>query len=253
MSYILNALRKSEQERLAQQPDTVTGRILINQPQVRHKTSKIIILLIITNLIVVAGFFWFIRKESALKAPVIVNKTITSEKIQAKPIAAPPIQESSQPKTVEKRSAPLSPPKAEPILSRKLPAAEHPIPKSALEKKPVIVAVEDPKNGLYGEPNPIEPLSEEPVKTVEKPTEAAIENKGIPYLAELDPDFRRTIPELKINVFVYSDQPADRFVMIDMVKYTVGDRIKESVTLKEIRPDSLVVAYNNRIFRIKRP
>ena len=79
------------------------------------------------------------------------------------------------------------------------------------------------------------------------------ENKTIPFLFELPPEFRHTIPDLKINVFVYSEQPAERFVMIDMVKYSAGQRIKDSIMLKEIRSDSLVVEYNNRTFRIKRP
>jgi general secretion pathway protein B len=79
------------------------------------------------------------------------------------------------------------------------------------------------------------------------------ENKKIPFLHELPAEFRHTVPDLKINVFVYSGQAAERFVMIDMAKYTVGQRIKDSLELKEIRPDSLVVEYNNQTFRIQRP
>ena len=108
MSYILNALRKSEQERLAQQPDTVTDRILINPPQPRHKTSKLIIMLMISNLIVVAGFFWFARKESGTLLPVNIQKTSMPEKIQVKPAIVPPIKMAPASKPVIKKFEPAS-------------------------------------------------------------------------------------------------------------------------------------------------
>jgi len=58
---------------------------------------------------------------------------------------------------------------------------------------------------------------------------------------------------LSINVFVYSEHPEDCFVMIDMVKYKSGQQIKDAMLLKEIRPDSLVIVYQNREFQIERP
>ena len=63
MSYILNALRKSERERMALQADTVTDRILVNQPQPRHKTGKLMLLLMLSNVIAVASLVWYVRKE----------------------------------------------------------------------------------------------------------------------------------------------------------------------------------------------
>jgi len=41
--------------------------------------------------------------------------------------------------------------------------------------------------------------------------------------------------------------------MIDMVKYKPGQQIKDAMVLKEIRPDSLVVVYQNQAFQIERP
>ncbi len=244
MSYILNALRKSEQERQAQQPVTVTDRILVNQPPPRHKTSKLIIVLIISNLMAAAAFFWFVNKESAPPLPVDTKKMAVTEKVPVKPADRPPVNMNVSPKPVLKKSEPVS---------KKVIPQEQPITKPLADKKPVLAPLKPEEIIPELAPNSIAEIPVEPLKMVEKPAEAATDNKGIPYLSELDPEFRRTVPELKINVFVYSEQPSDRFVMIDMVKYTVGDRIKESFTLKEIRSDSLVVAYNNHIFRIKRP
>ncbi len=77
--------------------------------------------------------------------------------------------------------------------------------------------------------------------------------KDIPLLSDLPFEFRQTVPKFTINVFVYSQHPEERFVMIDMVKYKPGQQIKDAMVLKEIRPDSLVVVYQNRTFKIERP
>jgi general secretion pathway protein B len=253
MSYILNALRKSEQERLAQQPDTVTGRILVNQPQPRHKTSKLIIFLIISNLIVVAGFFWFIRKEADMPLPTAIQKIPAPEKIKVKPAIEPPINMAPTPKPLLKKSEQASPSIAELAASRKAPASQIPAAKHVAEKHPAIDLPKPDQIRLEMEPKSIVATQGKPVKIVENKQAAVAVNRTIPFLFELPPEFRHTLPDLKINVFVYSEQPSERFVMIDMVKYTIGQRIKDSIVVKEIRSDSLVLEYNDRLFRIKRP
>jgi general secretion pathway protein B len=131
--------------------------------------------------------------------------------------------------------------------------SQLPAAKPVMEKEPALAQHKPDTINQKMEPKSIEAAQVEPAITVEKKLAVAPESKIVPFLSELPPEFRQTVPEFKVNVFVYSEQPAQRFVMVDMVKYTVGERIKESITLKEIRPDSFVVEYNNRTFRIKRP
>jgi general secretion pathway protein B len=73
-----------------------------------------------------------------------------------------------------------------------------------------------------------------------------------PFLSELDYDFRRRVPEININVFVYSEIKEDRFIMIDMKKYLPGQQFSSGIKLKEIRLNSIVVEYKNRVFQIQR-
>lgn len=253
MSYILNALRKSEQERLALQPDAVSDRIMVVQPPHRNKISKLMVLLIITNLIVVACFFWFIRKDPVMPVPVDILKTSAPEKIQLKAASEPPIKLIAAPEPLIKISGPASQSIAELAASRKMQVSQLPSAKPVEEKKPAPAKLKPDQINPEGEPKSMVATQAEPVAIVEKNGEEVTENKTIPFLFELPAEFRHTVPALNINVFVYSEQPAQRFVMIDMMKYTVGDRIKESILLKEIRSDSFVVEYNNRTFRIKRP
>ncbi len=95
-----------------------------------------------------------------------------------------------------------------------------------------------------------------PLAVIEKPEDKLnkVDNgtNNLPFLTEIDSDFRRTVPTVDMNVFVYSDNEAERFIMIDMQKYQTGELIKNGMTLKEIRRNSIIVEYNNRVFKIKR-
>jgi general secretion pathway protein B len=253
MSYILKALRKSEQERLARQPETAAARILADQAEPRHKSSKLIILLIITNLILAACFFWFIRKEPASLLSVETKKPLVTEQTHVKPAIETLVKTDQAPKPGVKKSATESPSIADLAGSRNNQVSQPPGAKPVMEKEPALVQHKPAPITQEMEPKSIVSAQVEPALNVEKKLAAAPESKTVPFLSELPQEFRLTVPEFKVNVFVYSEQPAQRFVMVDMVKYTVGERIKESLTLKEIRLDSFVVEYNNRTFRIKRP
>jgi general secretion pathway protein B len=187
--------------------------------------------------------------------PVPVNKSIAPEKVQLRPSVVPPAKMLSSPnKPLVKKPESALPPIAKSTTSEKSSSIpEQTKVKPSAEKNQAKVQP-GPDRMIPGmQPLAIATPPMEPVQSVDKKIEVATEKTAIPFLFELDPEFRRTIPELKINVFVFSEQLAERFVMIDMVKYNVGDRIKDSVVLKEIRSDSLVVEYNHRVFRIKRP
>ena len=75
----------------------------------------------------------------------------------------------------------------------------------------------------------------------------------IPLLNDLSTEFRRQVPSLNINVFVYSQNAADRFVIIDMIKYRAGEKLASGLVVGEIRSDSVVLQYQGRKFRINRP
>lgn len=74
----------------------------------------------------------------------------------------------------------------------------------------------------------------------------------IPWLHDLPRDFRRLVPEIHINVYVYNDQPENRFIMIDMKKYKTGQEISSGMILQEIQADGIVVRFRGKRFRIRR-
>lgn len=254
MSYILNALRKSEQERQAVEPDTVTTRILSPQPQHPKNLGKLIAALVISNLLVVAYFIWFNQK-----APTVAKPDTAAITAPVKPAAAPDAKAiASDSGTADPAPTPaLTPdvplektPSIADLVAAKKASTPKPQVKPIIDKKPAVAPIALPSP----EEQPETPPAAEPVVENDSPKPvAAPEKKGIPFLYEMPSEFRHDVPRLNINVFVYAKAPLERFVMIDMVKYKTGEMIKDGLELKEIRHDSLVLQYRNQTFQIERP
>lgn len=266
MSYILNALRKSEQDRQAVEPDKVTNRILAQQPRQPQRATRLIAALIISNLLILAYFLWFTQKPQP-DAPTPVGKQPDASAV--KPSLAPPvdIMPPPEPEPEARPPEPKLPSIAEIVEARVIPAKTAtavkkpltepvkpaPAPPQPVRPKAGPVEASGPTDNAVDKPASLPGKKTGPVMTaLEQPASLPAKNH-LPFLNELPAEFRRELPSLPINVFVYSPKPAERFVMIDMVKYTPGQRIKDLLELKEIRSDSLIVSYNDRLFKIKRP
>jgi general secretion pathway protein B len=254
MSFILNALRKSEQERQSLQPETVTDRILLHHPQQnRSKTAKFFAFLIIANVLIIACIVWFVRNTST-PAPGTTKQAISKPlPEQETKIKSTAIAKSTQPKGPAQKAESKTTSIAELVEAHKTEPAPLPV-KPVITKKPAADSIKQPaianKSGL-----PIQTSQAIAAAVKVKPDlpETIPVKTDIPFLFDLPFEFRQTVPKFNINVFVYSQHPEERFVMIDMVKYKAGQQIKEAMVLKEIRPESLVIDYQNRVFQIERP
>lgn len=90
-------------------------------------------------------------------------------------------------------------------------------------------------------------------ETRDPPPRPLADEPAIPFIHALPIDFQQRVGPITINVFAYSEQPEERFAIIDMKKYRVGDSIQGGAELLEIRSDSLVLRSEGRKFRIPRP
>jgi len=251
MSFILNALRKSEQERQASQAENVTDKILLPQPpQNSGKTTKLLVILLIANVLVIAGSVWFVRNNLMstpdTRAPTI-SPTLSAQDAKLEPKA---IAKSTQSKRPAQKAESEITSIAE-LIDKEKP---EPAPLPVTTKKTAADTIKQPaitnNSELQIQTTPvIAPAAN--VESDEHETIPAI--KGIPLLSDLPFEFRQTLPKFTINVFVYSQDPEERFIMIDMVKYKPGQQIKDAMLLKEILPDGFVIDYQNRVFKIKRP
>jgi general secretion pathway protein B len=251
MSFILNALRKSEQERQVLQSETVSDKSLLNnQPQQnRSKTAKFFAFLVIGNVLIIACVVWFVRNNSTPAYDTTVQITSKPLLAQETGVKSTAIAKLTQPERPVQKAEPKTKTTSiaewveeqkpeKPVITKK--TAADTIKQPTIVNKSELPAQTIPAIASINkvEPNPPETV---PVK------------KDIPFLSDLPFEFRQTVPKFTTNVFVYSNHPEESFVMIDMVKYKPGQQIKEAMVLKEIRPDSLVVVYQNRAFQIERP
>lgn len=280
MSYILNALRKSEQERQAHQAAKLEDNLFMTHPPKKNWLWWLAAAVILSNIIILAVYFFYQQPASPpktiAKEPDISKKT----KVRTEPLV--PIPEDKTQQSQRQR------PTQTPIVTDqpKHPAHAQPSFADRVEARPVPPVTQSerikikPKTNIAGKPEQQVavkrqsrnlPVAPAPKKILPAPGLAAVKpgitgvpkpepsikkttpKQDIPWLRSLPFDFRRSMPKLNINVFVYSEVPAERFVIIDMVKYTSGQQLIQGMELKEIRSGSLIVKYKNRTFQIPRP
>ncbi|MDH3861794.1 MAG: general secretion pathway protein GspB [Gammaproteobacteria bacterium] len=74
----------------------------------------------------------------------------------------------------------------------------------------------------------------------------------LPTIHEVRADGRVTLPELHVDIHVYSEVPEDRFVFINMNKHTEGSRLAEGPLVEEITTDGVVLNQNGTLFLVPR-
>lgn len=76
--------------------------------------------------------------------------------------------------------------------------------------------------------------------------------KGPPMYWELPYALRRDIPELSISMHMYTEKPADRFVIINGERQVEGDTLLSGLKLIAINPDSITVDKDGQNFQVPR-
>jgi general secretion pathway protein B len=61
-----------------------------------------------------------------------------------------------------------------------------------------------------------------------------------------------TLPEMHLDIHVYSARPTDRFVFVNMQKYTEGQALKEGPTLERITTEGAVLNHRGMRFLLPR-
>jgi general secretion pathway protein B len=74
----------------------------------------------------------------------------------------------------------------------------------------------------------------------------------LPSLSELDLTGANALPDLHLDVHVYATNPSERFVYINMRKYREGNTLAEGPVLERIRRDGVVLDYRGLRFLLPR-
>lgn len=256
MSYILDALRKSEQQRQATHPSAITDRLLVSPKQTTKKSNFWLKALLLTNILFLLSFgsFFLLKKsrENHSTPTIQLNGSSVKSDSQLAKKGNTNINDVDQFHNFRQSDLPNI---SELVESKKVTDAQRyrQIPNQQKE------AVNKRKSSTKKKAANVEISEEQPATNDrvidsyrEKPQPLVAKQKPV-NIKELPYQERNGLPNMNINVFSYAHKPEDRFVIIDMVKYKPGQYIKGSVKLKEILEDSIVVEDGTKTFKVERP
>ena len=281
MSFLLDALRKSELERKVGEIPKFNPELAYPGSQAKRGHEKILIgALVLINLGALVYIVWDsqasestssvsgLNQNSKTTQGVIRSEFWTYDGGNPKQVVSKPSPIST---SIEKRNRDTPSVKPEQKITRpQMPVKPAVKPQNRSEAvKPLLASKEalaEPDSLQSGDAasasaNDTHSVSAtESLKTLEPPLQKATSNeakkagkKDYPLLSELPRDFQRELPTLNINVFVYSKVPEDRFVIVNMSRYVAGQKIDDGPQILEIRADSLALNYQGKNFRIQRP
>ncbi|MEQ1580222.1 MAG: general secretion pathway protein GspB [Steroidobacteraceae bacterium] len=239
MSFILDALRKSENARQRH-----GGPALAEVPFARRKDGRP----------------WWVWAIAALLG---INLIVLLVVLLRSPEPAPVTQVAPQPAAIAQAPVATTPP---PTAA---PATAPPVQAAAAIPEPLEPAT--PAKSLAdeaasaGSAPPTDPdasalaanvPNRAPIVRPLNPGAAAATNapgteENLPTLNELTGDRAVGMPPMHLDIHVYSTKPAERFVFINMRKYTEGATLTEGPVLEKIRTDGVVL--NQRGFRFVLP
>ena len=87
-----------------------------------------------------------------------------------------------------------------------------------------------------------------PARAVAQPAPTASPAILPPAIDSLPEDLRQSLPALHLDVHGYAGNPKERFVVINLRQYHIGDSVADGVTLKDIVPQGAVLEYRGSLF-----
>lgn len=253
MSYILDALKKSEQEhKKGQVPGlgTVQG---LPGPGGRFETDRLIWMYSLATILlaaVVVGIWLYLREPAApapAEAPPVTTAQLPADskappatRAETKPAAAPSPPRIGKPtpaKPIAKEERPQSP---QPLKAVAPEAASPATPAPVIAKpQPPPVRVEETAR----ERPPVELNSTEEGTDQVKPEQLMT----VPF-EELPAEIKAEMPEIKIGVHLYSDTPASRRASINGRLMREGQQVDKELTLVEIIRQGAILSFRGRKF-----
>lgn len=237
MSYILDALRKSQQTRQPAAGAASRGAVHNISASMPVGGWWLILGIALLAGISIAAFLFWRGTLSALPDPPANPETsdATMESLKPAEVAsAVPVKESAPVEAPVKKSIPVS----DLAEQARIPVAAPPKKAAAVkaEKKPAA---------------PRKPAA--PVKTV-TPAEATFPVADeTPLLQQMPAEFQQALPPLAMTIHVYSHEESQRILFINNREYRRGSLVEGGVKVEDIVPDGVVLSFRGERFKLRRP
>lgn len=238
MSLILDALRKSEQERRQADPLVLSpiGPEAAVLPRRRWGALPIVAAVVVAG--VALGGYWFVasRLEVSLAGAGSAVKPNESRASSTAPLPAQGDISSSS----AARPAPEFTP--------------SPFVAAASQKGAVVRDLAKEARVEPREPAPAAaPKQEQVALAAPTPVPAPPPSESIKFLRAMPPEFQRALPELVVNIHIYAPREADRILYINNRQYHAGDKVRDDLVVQEIVEDGAVLRYRGQLFKLARP
>jgi general secretion pathway protein B len=212
MSYILEALKKSQAERQLGSAPTLNAVPVGAAPAdaAARKRGPLWLALAGGVLAVALGVWAWRAQVPAVKPPA--------------PAAVAPVATPVAPPAVVRTPAP--------------PLAV--LPPSAPEPKPAAARAPQPTPVKASAPAPVAAPASVP----------APEEERLPSLKELPEAIQRAVPPLTFGGYMYSNNPADRLILIDKTLRHEGEEVAPGLVLEKLLPKAAVMNYKGNRYRV---
>ena len=215
MSYILDALKKSDNRRKqGEVPDLQTVHMPALNEEPSNKWLYLIIVLLLVSLAFLIGVYqpWkTAQTKNTRPAEIIEEKIIEPEENNKAPanIAEPEVQPETKGRIAKADAGPAVQKQTSEIIEQ-----------AAVDKKPELE------------------ISQEQIRQV-------------PRLSELSELVQQAIPNMVYAGHVYSSSSKQRSIIINGYAMSEGDTVIDGLKVKQITPDGVIFDYQGQLFRVE--
>jgi general secretion pathway protein B len=220
MSFILDALKKSENDRQRASGPAIF-EVRVAPPRSRFPLWAVAVgVLLLVNLGVVA---WLVLRQPA----------------SSQAVAAVPLAQAPAPATA------VSPSVAAPTPSL------APAPTGNFDEQSV---PDEAPDTTLGGADDYAPAEEPAAEDFEAPMPSVARGSvaGLPSYEKAKQDAGGRIPELRLDMHVFSPKPQERFVFLNMRKLKEGESLPDGVRVETITNDGAVLSYQGSKFTLER-
>lgn len=242
MSYILDALKKADAEREQGQVPGLHTPVAPVDPMLGGSDHGPLTWVVGAGVVIIllglGALAWWPRSMGVVPAPAPAPATAAMTPPTAATTSPAVAPVAVNPVTAPAPAPSPLPASTPPVITAPPPATPEPPTVAA----PVRAAVRPVAETVTAAPStPRVPIHVDP---------APAASSKVPTLAELPEDVRRSLPQLAVSGAMYSDNPANRMLLVNNRVFHEGDQPVAGLVLEEIRLKSAVFRYRGTRYAV---
>lgn len=246
MSYILEALKKSQAERqLGELPTIHAPQVQLQGNSTAGVARRAPAKLALGGMsaAVIAVLWWWQPWQlwqTAAPAAAPVSAPAPALAVTALPAAVPAAAAAA----AAVPAAPIASPAAAQPAPARAPAMAALAPAPRVEPAPLPAAKRE------ATPAPAPASASAPVAASPSPAPALPVDEAVPAMRDLPEPIQRQIPPIAIGGYIYSKNPSDRLLLIDKVLRHEGEELAPGLVLEKLQPKAAIFSFKGYRYRV---